>query len=572
MTDIILAPGVHMPVEAVTQTFAILGKRGSGKTVTGTVMAEQMIRAKMPVVVADPIGVWWGLRHAANGGDPGLPVVILGGEHADVPLEETGGAVIADFLIEHRVPAVLDLGTFTKGAQRRFMVDFAERLYHRNRDPLHVILDEADTYIPQRIEHGAERLVGAINDIVRKGRARGLGVTLISQRPALINKDVLTQIEVLIAHRMTGPQDRDAIERWVEHNADEEKGEELLASLQTLKDGECWIWSPGWLHGLFKRVQRNMRTTFDSSATPKAGERVARPKNPADVDLGALRERLSATIEKAKADDPRELRRRIAELERQAKAGKPVPAPPAPPKRVEVPVLTATQEAALERWAKGAEDMAAAARELAAAVRARVAPHVNGTTASAKYAGTAPPPFSWPAPRPSTAPPPARAGSGAGSPDLDGPMRKILAVLAQFGPMDKKKLALLAGYASDGGAFNNPIGRLRRPELGYITAAHVVPIAITEEGLGALGSYETLPDDPDARFALWMAHSSVDGPMKKILLALREAGGALDREELAKRCGYEPTGGAFNNPLGRLRRIGLVSKTGQPTLAAEISP
>lgn len=59
-----------------------------------------------------------------------------------------------------------------KRAQRDFMIDFASRLYHRNREALHVVLDEADTFIPQR--GGDEDLVGAINDIVRKGRARGL--------------------------------------------------------------------------------------------------------------------------------------------------------------------------------------------------------------------------------------------------------------------------------------------------------------------------------------------------------------------------------------------------------------
>jgi hypothetical protein len=325
-----LSPDVTLPTDAVTQTFAVLGKRGSGKTNTASVLAEQLIEAGLPVVYVDPIGVTWGLRHSRDGKSPGLPVIILGGEHADVPLEETGGAVIADFVIEHRQPVVLDLGLFSKGAQRRFMVDFAERLYLKNRDALHVMLDECDTFVPQRIDHGGERLVGAINDLVRKGRARGLGVTLISQRPALVNKDVLTQVETLIAHRMTGPQDRDAIERWIEHNADRD-GADVLASLQTLEDGDAWVWSPSWLKKMV-RTHINLRETFDSSATPKAGARTVTPKHAAEVDLGELRDKLAATIEKSKADDPRELKRRIAELEKRG-----------PAKSVEVPALSKEQ-------------------------------------------------------------------------------------------------------------------------------------------------------------------------------------------------------------------------------------
>ena len=50
-----------------------------------------------------------------------------------------------------------------------------------------------------------------------------------------------------------------------------------------------------------------------SGASPKAGEKRVEPKNLADVDMGALKRQMSATIEKAKADDPKELRRQLKE-------------------------------------------------------------------------------------------------------------------------------------------------------------------------------------------------------------------------------------------------------------------
>jgi DNA helicase HerA-like ATPase len=57
------------------------------------------------------------------------------------------------------------------------------RLYHRNRDPLHLVLDEADALAPQRTDPGGQRLLGAIEDLVRRGRARGIGLSMISQSP-----------------------------------------------------------------------------------------------------------------------------------------------------------------------------------------------------------------------------------------------------------------------------------------------------------------------------------------------------------------------------------------------------
>ena len=73
-----LGPGLVLPHEAVTETFAILAKRGAGKTYTAAVLVEEMMGAGLPVVIVDPVGVWWGLRSSADGTAEGLPVVIFG--------------------------------------------------------------------------------------------------------------------------------------------------------------------------------------------------------------------------------------------------------------------------------------------------------------------------------------------------------------------------------------------------------------------------------------------------------------------------------------------------------------
>jgi DNA helicase HerA-like ATPase len=156
MTGLRISRDLALPAEAITQTFAILAKRGVGKTYTASVMTEEMLKQQLPVVVCDPIGVWWGLRSSATGKSAGLPIVVLGGDHGDAPLEETAGSVIADLVVDDRVSLVLDLSLFRKAGQVRFMTDFAEQLYRRNRQPLHLMLDEADAFAPQRPQKGAE--------------------------------------------------------------------------------------------------------------------------------------------------------------------------------------------------------------------------------------------------------------------------------------------------------------------------------------------------------------------------------------------------------------------------------
>src|SRR5437870_736353 len=98
-----ISPELELPVEVVTETLAILAKRGAGKTYTASVLVEEMLEARLQVVVVDPIGAWYGLRSSADGKGPGYPIAIIGGDHGDVPLEAAGGHVVADLVVDERL-------------------------------------------------------------------------------------------------------------------------------------------------------------------------------------------------------------------------------------------------------------------------------------------------------------------------------------------------------------------------------------------------------------------------------------------------------------------------------------
>lgn len=110
--------------------------------------------------------------------------------------------------------------------------------------------------------------------------------------PAVLNKDVLGQAEVLITLRMTSPRDVAAIDEWIRLYADTDQATELRRSLPSLPVGTAWIWSPGWLERL-DRVTIRPRKTFDSSATPKPGTVQRRPRL-ATVDVARLRDQMAA--------------------------------------------------------------------------------------------------------------------------------------------------------------------------------------------------------------------------------------------------------------------------------------
>lgn len=562
-----IAPDLSLPLDAVTRTHGILAVRGAGKSNCAAVMAEEMFAAGLPFVVVDPVGAWYGLRSSSDGKSPGLPIPVFGGKHGDLPLDRHAGELVANLVVSKRLSCVLDLSTFdSENEKKAFLLAFARRLYQTNEDPLHLFLEEADDYIPQRPMRDEAVLLRAWENIVRRGRARGLGITLITQRSASLNKNVLTQVETLIVLRTTGPQDRTAIEAWVQYH---QQSRDVLASLAGLEDGEAWVWSPHVLK-LMRRVQVRRRRTFDSGATPRnVRGKDARPvATLADVDLSALQSEMAATIERAKADDPRELRRRIAGLERDLKAAKAERAL----ERVEVstPVIpqAVRDEIAIRREAARLHFLALREfieREERSLLNGfdkelqRVLDAYSSQVSAEpcpRGSGRAPVVGGDRTPRASTR---ERHRGESVSCDLTGPERRILDAIAWLESIgvdtpEQTAVAFLAGYTYGGGAYNNPRGALRT--RGFVEYAGSDRIRLTDQGR-RLATY------PEAVLTTERLHEAVltrlPGPEQRLLRPLLDAyPKALTNEDLAHRAGYTAGAGAFNNPRGRLRSLGLV--------------
>ena len=583
-----IADTLDLPDDAITQTFSILAKRGSGKTYTGLVMAEEMLERQQRLVAIDPIGVWWGLRSSADGRQAGYPVVIFGGDHGDLPLQADAGELIADLVVDQDLAVVLDLSLLRKGDQRKFLTAFLEALYHRNRRPLHVFVDEADAFAPQRPVKGGERLLGAMEDMVRRGRARGLGVTLITQRPATVHKDVLTQTEVLVALQMTGPQDRKAIDEWIKQHGDEERRQQLLGDLASLPTGTAYFWSPGWLD-IFEKVQVRTRRTFDSSATPEVGVDTSAPTGYADVDLGDLRERMASLVEQAEADDPAKLRKRITDLERHlrdAETRQPEP------ETIEVPAVdadtldrarqvlddAATLTADLETtWSAAVDQLETAIGHLDEAIGARTERIAEAIVALTAAMPERPGPVA-PAPRRGGRRPTGRpAADGAldvaPAPDdadadvkLKAGARRMLKALASPPGirLTEAQIATLAGLAKSGGTWSTYWGTLTRNGLITTDGDDVI---ITDAGIDALG--DEIPPPPetvDDVLAMYRPHLKAGA--RRMLDALLEAHpGSLTRDELGDAVDIAPSGGTFSTYLGTLRRNRLAEVDGDEVAA-----
>lgn len=554
-----------VPIDLATESLAIIARKGAGKTYTGRVISEDMLAAHVQTVVLDPLDVWWGLRLSTDGKRAGENVVIFGGSHADLPLTEHLGKTLADLVVDRGVNAVLVLDHLSISAQRRFVATFCEHLFDRksaqeHRTPLHLIIDEADSFAPQQPPPDAMPCLGAVDRIVRRARSRGIGSTVISQRPAVLSKNVLTQTEVLIALQVTSPQDRGALTEWIKANADTSQAAEFLGSLSGLKRGEAWIWSPSRLEVL-QRIDIRPARTYDSSYTPKVGEKRREPPRLRPIDLEQLRGQLDAVIAEAAANDPKALKAKIRDLEAKL-ASKPA---------------GASKEALAQAYAKGVADTregyAAKCMRMADQLRAAgrtvvdVASDIMPDTTASRRAKAVVPVIEKPAwvtdgakrermrqrepavhlsaPRPES----------AGDVKLSKAERLILTVLAQRGPRTRRQIAVQIGYAHKGGAYQNAVARLN--SCAFIERRGE-DTSITDSGRIQLGDVPPMPTG-DALLAHWYAQLS-----KAERLILEKLVGAfpngLHKTALGEETGYEATGGSFQNALARLNTLGLIER------------
>lgn len=557
---------VHLPLDVATESMAIISRKGAGKTHTGRAIAEDLLEHHVQVVVADPMDVWWGIRVAKNGKGEGCNVVIFGGSHADLPLTETAGKALADIVIDLGISAILVTDHLSIAASRRFMADFGERLYDRkrveqHRTPLCLIVDEADRFAPQQVTPEAARCTGVLDELARRGRSRGIGLCAITQRPAVLNKNVLTQTEILICLQVNSPQDRKALELWIEAQAEGDQAKTFMSTLAGFQRGEAWVWSPSKLRIFTRIVVRDVRT-YDSSYTPKVGEkRPAAPRLRA-VDLDALRTQLAATIEQAEANDPTKLRHEVARLKKEL-AAKPTTSPVDVGKAVHTAFAKA-QKRWLDMLRQEHDRMRTSIVQFCDMsfdlVKQRLMQRITDDAAALVQQ-----PAGYSSPHPagySVAPlagrtrhwkPLAIRATTADNVSLSKGERMVLSVLATWGPSAQRKVAALTGYRLASSTWRAILGKLRKHTAPPIETADDGTLSITEAGHNILGDVDPLPTGQEL-IQHWRDELGPDNVPRRIFDALVDAFPApMHVDEMASAGGCTVQSSTFRAAMKKLK-------------------
>ncbi len=540
----------------------IQANSGGGKSWLLRRIAEQA-HGKIQVIIIDPEGEFATLREKYD--------YVLIGKGGESPADVRSAGLVAHKLLELRASAVCDLYEMKAYDRHLWVKSFLESLLDAPKKLWHsvlIIVDEAHVYAPEK---GAGESIAsdAMIGLATRGRKRGFCAIFATQRLGKLRKDAAAELtNILIGQTFIDIDRKRAAEALGIPRSEQEQ---FNTELRLLKPGKFWALGRAISTTRILVDVGGVQTTHpEVGAISKAYEPPPPPEK-----IKALLPKLSDLPQAAeeKANTEKELRAQISQLRRElTEAKKSQPQTRVEQKVVEKPVFNGELKR-LERFTAQIEkssqrietvgrqflDTATALKSAANDVMAAVRMATNQTQAVPRITA---PPRQYPqvkealrAPRPVTS-------DQSEEIQLDKARRSILIALAQHPDgLTKRQIAVMAGYAVAGGAFNNAMSYLKVREA---IASHGDHFTITSIGLQTLGDAWTPLPEGEGLFAYWM--SNLNHAEKEILRVLHDNyPNEMTKTEIAAQtisssgAPYDAAGGAFNNAISKLRTLMLIT-------------
>ena len=387
-----------------------------------------------------------------------------------------------------------------------------------------------------------------------QGGIRGLGVTMITQRSAKINWDVLSQVDILTVLRMGAPLDVKPVFEWLQSETSKEFAATVKAALPSLPIGTAFIASAHL--GIAERVEVRTRKTFNSGATPKPGERKIEPKVLAQVDIEKLGKQIAESVQRAKEQSPEFLKQKIRELEDKISSGG------VADMGLSEDIQRMEQELEelrplRDRIAQVEQDTQGRVTALMGRIRdvldeysdATFTPRMDWKPVPLKPLNLEPGPTVY-------ATPPPVAKRPEGSSEATGLELRILRSLAEFAAIGRTEIprAVLSAWAeSRGGYFNNTLGKMKTAGLIHYPSAGTIGLA--EAGKAIAPKVERLPNRR-AFFEACVTQAGTGLPERIMRELYTHYPNGLSRDHLS--LAVKASGGYYNNTVGTLRTAGFI--------------
>ncbi|MDN7024715.1 DUF87 domain-containing protein [Methanoculleus sp. FWC-SCC1] len=186
--------------ELVTGRTCIIAQSGAGKSWSIAVLCEQLCKARIGFCLIDTEGEYFSLK------DRFELCWVGSGDDCDVDIERVDLAELMRNAIKSGTPVIYDVSETQMQEKVTELTTVLYDLESELRKPYLLIVEEADKFIPQSGES-----IKKIEEISRRGRKRGLGILVATQRPSLVVKNVLSQCNSQIIGKLSIENDLKAV-------------------------------------------------------------------------------------------------------------------------------------------------------------------------------------------------------------------------------------------------------------------------------------------------------------------------------------------------------------------------
>ncbi len=209
--------------ELVTGRTCIIAQSGAGKSWSIAVVCEQLCRARVGFCLIDTEGEYFSLKDR-------FPVLWVGTDDAcDVDIERVDLRKLMKNAICSRTAVVFDVSGTEMREKVAALTEILYEIESELKRPYLLIVEEADKFIPQSRDS-----IKKIEEISRRGRKRGLGLLIATQRPSLVAKNVLSQCNNQIIGKLSIENDLKAVSLFFSSRREVEE-------LATLEPGEFFV-------------------------------------------------------------------------------------------------------------------------------------------------------------------------------------------------------------------------------------------------------------------------------------------------------------------------------------------
>ncbi len=509
--------------------------------------------------IVTPVGVWRNLQVGINP-HKGYPVIVAGGhKEADIQLTPENAVQIVRAAMKARVSLIVDLyspSLANKSKWKKIVQESIDVLMYENEyGPIHIIVEEAAEFIPQRLMGNDAKVYSSIERVARMGRNANLGLTIINQRAEEVNKAILELCATIFLHKQVGKNSLSSIQKWLAHiGSTDNNGKSITSQLPQLQKGECFIIDTNtYKGGTILKSKILKKKTFHPTPETDTPGKVAKPTVDIKSFIKKLNNMLTDDSQKKAASatgtpyiafpknrvtpnkEVLELKRLNEQYSKQLESAH---------KEIGQLCEIITNIMSFAKTAKIHVDGIVATHVVKTSVR-EIKKQPASTLVNKEYA---------PIERPSRQP--------SSSDKMSGKDR-MLKVLAFHGGITRDQLAVRCGISPNSGTYSNYLSELKRD--GLITSENGL-LDSTREGNQIAAQFPSVDTDADALVDKWIGIVGSESGMARILNVLHSEmtnsnDGWIDKQTLEQRAGMSHSSGTLSNYYSYLNKNKLIEKS-----------